>query len=100
MSTMIFYHRGAAFTPLCARVGRTFVATASILEEDGNVTSLGKLGVFASKKGALTFAVRCAAAFIDGEDLPLPPFQFDLGSPIARTPESAAAEGQTKSEPT
>jgi hypothetical protein len=55
MSTMIFYHRGAAFEPLYTRAGRTFVATASILEEDGNVTSLGKLGVFANKKGALNF---------------------------------------------
>jgi hypothetical protein len=76
---MIFYHRGAAFRPLCTRVGRTFIATASILEEDGNVTSLGELGVFANKKGALNFAVRCATAFIDGEDMPLPPFQLASG---------------------
>lgn len=76
MSTMIFYHRGAAFQPLCTRVGRTFVATASILEEDGNATSLGELGVFANRNGALSFAIRCATAFIDGDDMPLPPFQI------------------------
>jgi hypothetical protein len=76
MSPMIFYHRGAAFQPLCTRVGRTFVATASILEEDGNATSLGELGVFANRTGALGFAIRCATAFIDGDDMPLPPFQL------------------------
>ncbi|HEY1216548.1 MAG TPA: hypothetical protein VGE93_23225 [Bryobacteraceae bacterium] len=76
MSTMIFYHRGAAFQPLCTRVGRTFVATASILEEDGNATSLGELGVFANRNGALSFAIRCAISFIDGDDMPLPPFQI------------------------
>ncbi|MFM0324326.1 hypothetical protein [Caballeronia glebae] len=76
MTTSIFYHRGAAFEPLCTRVGRAYVATASILEEDGNSTSLGELGVFANKDGALNFAVRCATAFIDGDDMPLPPFQI------------------------
>ena len=74
--TTIFYHRGAAFQPLCTRVGRTFVATASILEEDGNATSRGKLGVIANRTGALSFA---AAAFIDGYDMPLPPFQLSSG---------------------
>jgi hypothetical protein len=72
---MIIYHRGAAFKPGVTRSGSMFVATASILEEDGQATSLGKLGVFANKDGALGFAVRCATAFIDGDDLPVPPFQ-------------------------
>jgi hypothetical protein len=73
---MIIYHRGAAFLPSATRIGNSFVATASILEEDGHSTSLGKLGAFASRDGALGFAVRCATAFIDGDDLPLPPFQL------------------------
>ncbi|KND57624.1 hypothetical protein BSCH_00936c [Candidatus Paraburkholderia schumanniana] len=73
---MIIYHRGAAFQPSATRVGNAFVATASmILEEDGHATSLGQLGAFASKDGALGFAVRCATAFIDGDELPAPPFQ-------------------------
>jgi hypothetical protein len=73
---MIIYHRGAAFQPSATRVGNAFVATASILEEDGHATSLGNLGAFASKDGALGFAVRCATAFLDGDELPLPPFQM------------------------
>lgn len=76
MITGVFYHGGAAFQPLCTRVGTTYVATASILEEDGNATSLGELGVFANRDDALNFAVRCATAFIDGDDMPLPPFQL------------------------
>ncbi|AQH04017.1 hypothetical protein A9R05_34185 (plasmid) [Burkholderia sp. KK1] len=75
---MIIYHRGAAFQPSATRVGNAFVATASILEEDGHATSLGNLGAFASKDGALGFAVRCATAFLDGDELPLPPFQLTL----------------------
>ncbi|WP_308743680.1 hypothetical protein [Caballeronia grimmiae] len=54
-------------------MGNLFIARASILEEDGEATSLGDLGVFANKKGACRFAVRCAAAFIDGDVMPLPP---------------------------
>ncbi|MFM0140811.1 hypothetical protein PQQ62_33045 [Caballeronia grimmiae] len=73
---MILYHRGAAFRPAVSRVGTTFVATVSIFKEDGHATSLGKLGVFANEEGARVFAVRCATAFIDGDDLPLPPFQL------------------------
>ncbi|SAK68050.1 hypothetical protein AWB78_02550 [Caballeronia calidae] len=73
---MIIYHRGAAFQPAATPVGSTFMATASIFEEDGHATSLGKLGLFANKDGALAFAVRCATAFIDGDDMPLPPFQL------------------------
>jgi hypothetical protein len=73
---MIIYHRGAAFQPSVTQVGNAFVARASILEEDGHATSLGNLGAFASKDGALGFAVRCATAFLDGDDLPLPPFRL------------------------
>jgi len=45
------------------------MATASILDENGHATSLGKLGLFANKDGALAFAVRCTTAFIDGDDM-------------------------------
>jgi hypothetical protein len=72
---MIFYHHGAAIQPSVTRVGCTYVARASILEEDGEATSLGDLGAFASKDGAYRFAIRCAFAFVDGESLPLPPFR-------------------------
>jgi hypothetical protein len=62
------------------------MATASILDEDGHATSLGKLGLFANKDGALAFAVRCTTAFIDGDDMPLPPFQLSSqrGAPAFR----------------
>ncbi|BCQ29116.1 hypothetical protein NK8_73060 (plasmid) [Caballeronia sp. NK8] len=73
---MIFYHHGAAIQPSVTRVGRAFAARASILEEDGEATSLGDLGLFASKDGAYRFAIRCAFAFVDGETLPLPPFRI------------------------
>ncbi|KXV03221.1 hypothetical protein CR51_18745 [Caballeronia megalochromosomata] len=72
---MILYHRGAAFQTGVTRAGTTFIATASIFEEDGHATSLGQLGVFANEDGAHGFALRCATAFIDGDELPLPPFQ-------------------------
>jgi len=49
---MIFYHHGAAIQPSVTRVGRTYVARASILEGDGHATSLGDLGAFASRDGA------------------------------------------------
>nr|WP_061166009.1 hypothetical protein [Caballeronia hypogeia] len=71
----IKYHRGAAFHASATRVGNVFMASASILEEDGHSTSLGRLGAFASEDVALGFAVRCATAFIDGDEMPLPPFQ-------------------------
>jgi len=69
-----------------ASAGRTVMATASILDEDGHATSLGKLGLFANKDGALAFAVRCTTAFIDGDDMPLPPFQLSSqrGAPAFR----------------
>ncbi|WP_244817632.1 hypothetical protein [Caballeronia sp. Lep1P3] len=71
---MIIYHRGAAFEPDVTRAGGAFVATASIFEEDGHTTSLGKLGMFANQECAINFAVRCATAFLEGDDMPLPPF--------------------------
>jgi hypothetical protein len=71
---MILYHRGAAIQPSVTRAGHIFYARASILEEDGEATSLGDLGVFASRDCAYRFAVRCGSAFVDGESLPLPPF--------------------------
>ena len=71
---MFFYHHGAAIQPSVTRVGGTFVARASILEEAGGATSLGDLGAFASKSGAYRFAIRSAFAFVDGETLPRPPF--------------------------
>ena len=73
---MIIYHGGAAFKPNVTRNGNTFVATASILEEDGQVTSLGKLGFFANEECAMHFAVLCATAFIEGDELPVPPVRL------------------------
>jgi hypothetical protein len=73
---MIIYHRGAAFRPNITRSGNAFLASALLFEEDGHATSLGKLGLFASEDGAISFAVRCATAFIEGDDMPLPPFQM------------------------
>jgi hypothetical protein len=71
---MVFYHHGAAIQPSAVRVGHCFLARASILEEDGDATSLGDLGFFASRDVAYQFAVRCAIAFVDGESVPTPPF--------------------------
>lgn len=73
---MISYHNGAAIQASAVRKGNLFIARVSILEEDGESTCLGHLGVFANKKGACQFALRCAAAFIDGELMPLPPCQM------------------------
>ncbi|MDR5741296.1 MULTISPECIES: hypothetical protein [unclassified Caballeronia] len=72
---MIIYHRGAAFEPFVSRVGTAFMAKASILEEDGHLTSLGDLGVFANEESAFKFAVYSATAFIEGEQLPTPASQ-------------------------
>jgi hypothetical protein len=70
---MHFYHQGVAIQPSVARSGNTFVARVSILEEDGEATSLGDLGNFANKRSALTFAARCGTAFVDDEPMPRPP---------------------------
>jgi hypothetical protein len=72
---MIFYHHGAVIRPSVTKQGNTFVARASILEEDGEATSLGNLGEFASRGSAFEFAVRSATAFVDGEPLPRSPFR-------------------------
>jgi hypothetical protein len=69
---MVFYHHGAAIQPSVTRLGNTFLARVSILEEDGEATSLGE---FANRDCAYEFAVRSATAFIDGEPLPRSPFQ-------------------------
>jgi hypothetical protein len=77
---MVLYHRGAAIQPSIMRQGNTFIARACILKEDGESTSLGDLGQFASQNSAYEFAVRSATAFVDGEPMPLCPFG---GSPTA-----------------
>ncbi|MGT2477619.1 hypothetical protein [Paraburkholderia terrae] len=70
---MHFYHQGVAIQPSVARNGNTFVARVSILEEDGEATSLGDLGNFANRQSALAFAARCGTAFVDEEPMPRPP---------------------------
>lgn len=45
---MLVYHHGVAIQPSVAKSGSTFVARVSILEEDGEATSLGDLGYFAN----------------------------------------------------
>jgi hypothetical protein len=57
---MVLYHRGAAIQPSVTREGNAFVARAVILEEDGEATSLGMLGQFASQNSAYEFALRSA----------------------------------------
>ncbi|MEM5341383.1 hypothetical protein [Paraburkholderia azotifigens] len=70
---MYFVHHGVAIQPFVSRAGDTFVARVSILEEDGEMTSLGDLGQFTNRHSALAFAVRCGTAFADNEPLPKPP---------------------------
>ncbi|MHB9841848.1 hypothetical protein Q8F57_044480 [Paraburkholderia terrae] len=70
---MLFYHHGVAIQPSVSRRGNTFVARVSILEEDGEATSLGDLGHFANRRSAFAFAVRCGTAFADDEPLPRAP---------------------------
>jgi len=53
-----------------------FIAGASILEEDGESTSLGILGQFASKDSAFEFALRSATAFVEGRPMPRAPFEI------------------------
>jgi hypothetical protein len=80
---MVLYHRGAAIQASSIRCGNTFIARACILKEDGESTSLGNLGQFASQNCAYEFAVRCATAFVDGAPLPRCPFG---GSPTCSDP--------------
>nr|WP_223962052.1 hypothetical protein [Paraburkholderia sabiae] len=70
---MHFYHQGVAIQPSIARHGNTFIARVSILEEDGEATSLCDLGYFANRLSALAFAARCGTAFVDDEPMPRPP---------------------------
>jgi hypothetical protein len=71
---MYFVHHGVAILPSVSRAGNTFVARVSILEEDGEATSLGDLGQFANRESAFAFAVLCGTAFADDEPLPRPPY--------------------------
>jgi hypothetical protein len=73
-TTMVLYHRGAAIQASVTKRGCAFIARAVILEEDGEATSLGVLGEFASPNCAYEFALRSATAFVDGEPMPRPPF--------------------------
>jgi hypothetical protein len=75
---MHFYHQGVAIQPSVTRNGNTFVARVSILEEDGEFTSLGDLGYFANRRSALEFAARCGTAFVDDEPMPRAPMQYSL----------------------
>ncbi|WP_348638460.1 hypothetical protein [Paraburkholderia sp. D15] len=72
---MIVYHAGVPIQPSVTQYGFAYVARASVIEEDGEATSFGMLGVFASEDAALTFAIRSASAFVDGESLPKPPYE-------------------------
>lgn len=67
---MVLFHRGAAIQASAIRHGHMFVGRACILKEDGESTSLGDLGPFASPACAYEFAVRCASAFVDGVPMP------------------------------
>jgi hypothetical protein len=89
VSRMIFYHHGAAIHASATRLGNLFIARASILEEDGEATSLGDLGVFANRTGARQFAIRCATAFIDGHDMPLPPYAMQTPPAVEKLPRGA-----------
>ncbi|RZF29791.1 hypothetical protein EVC45_11450 [Paraburkholderia sp. UYCP14C] len=71
---MLLFHHGAAIQASTIRCGNTFVARACILKKDGESTSLGDLGQFASRTCAYEFAVRCACAFVDGVPIPRSPF--------------------------
>ncbi|MBP0590293.1 hypothetical protein J8I87_11340 [Paraburkholderia sp. LEh10] len=77
---MLFYHHGVAIQPSVARNGNTFIARVSILEEDGEATSLGDLGHFANRQSAFAFAVRCGTAFVDDEPLPRAPLSYQVQS--------------------
>jgi hypothetical protein len=72
---MVFYHHGAAIHASATRNGNMFIARAAILEEDGEATSLGDLGLFSSRAGACQFAVKYAMAFVDRQPLPRCPFE-------------------------
>jgi hypothetical protein len=75
---MMVYHRGVALQPSVGRNGNLFVSHVSILEEDGEETSLGGLGFFSNRESAMQFALRCGTAFIDGDPMPVPPCDLKL----------------------
>jgi hypothetical protein len=70
---VLIYHRGVPIEPSVEKSGNTFVAHVSIIEEDGEATSLGNLGHFANRQSAVAFAIRCGAAFVDEAPMPKPP---------------------------
>jgi hypothetical protein len=73
---MLFIHHGVTIKPSVTKNGHAFIARVSILEEDGEATSLGDLGHFANRESAFAFAVRCGTAFVDDEPMPVPPCNF------------------------
>jgi hypothetical protein len=100
---MILYHQGAAIQPSVLRKGNIFIAGASILEDDGESTSLGILGQFASKDSAFEFALRSATAFVEGRPMPRAPFEiaeakdvFSKNRPGNHEKVAAAPENQVK----
>lgn len=72
---MVFYHRGSAIKPAVTRRGSIFIAACLLLDEDGEATSLGVLGHFASYDSASSFAVICGVAFAEGKEIPRLPFE-------------------------
>ena len=95
---MLFYHRGIAVQTSAAKRGRLFVSRVSILEEDGEATSLGDLGYFANRQSALAFARRCATAFADDEPMPKPPCQIVHVTGASQVSLSEAAENAAPDE--
>ncbi|AET94623.1 MULTISPECIES: hypothetical protein [Caballeronia] len=72
---MLFYHHGAAVHPSAVRIGNAFVARVIVRRKEGEVNSLGNLGIFASRAAAVQFAIRSGMAFVDDRPLPAAPFQ-------------------------
>jgi len=72
------------------------VSRVSILEEDGEATSLGDLGYFANRQSALAFAMRCATAFADDEPLPKPPCEIVR---VSGEPQVSLSEGDENTAP-
>ncbi|CAL8480906.1 hypothetical protein [Caballeronia sp. S22] len=70
-----YQHGDVAIEASVEREGNLYVAKVFILEEDGESTSLGTFGYFASSDAAYSFAMRCGVAFVEGEALPRPPCQ-------------------------
>ncbi|MEM5383174.1 hypothetical protein VSR68_06155 [Paraburkholderia phymatum] len=77
---MLLNHHGVVIEPSVTRSGNMFVARVSILEEDGEATSLGELGRFANRQSAFAFAIRCATAFLDDQPTPVPPCEVRVAT--------------------